>query len=178
MGKKARGSAPFLLVCCGYAAVASSSSSWSMERICSRSSGVSWWPCTVFACRTASSRTSSSVPEMTIEQDFSDGKRRQSITLRCSAIVPPWKRRDYRPVLTRVQPIWFLICVLWAGEGACRGDNRLTVNRVLKEHEAWVTECTGYIGNNLGPIGGLSSGSSKRFRVAQREFVLNRREVF
>ena len=51
------------LVCCGYAAV--ESSSWSMERICSRSSGVSWCPCTVFACRTASSRTSSSAPEMT-----------------------------------------------------------------------------------------------------------------
>src|SRR6202049_2161662 len=123
-GEKARWRARLLLVCHGYAAVAVASSSWSMERICSRSSGVSWWPCTVFACRTASSRTSSSVPEMTIEQNFSDGKRRQSITLRCSAIVPPWERRDYRPVPTRGQPIWFLILqegwvadFAWSGGG-------------------------------------------------------------
>src|SRR6202521_1569038 len=121
MGKR-RAEARLWLICYRYAAVASSS--WSMERICSRSSDVSWWPCTVFACRTARSRTSSSVPEMTIEQDFSDGKRRQSTTLRCSAIVPPWKHRDYRPVPTRVQPIWFLILqegwvadFAWSGGG-------------------------------------------------------------
>src|SRR5438309_5000047 len=75
-----------------------------MERICSRSSGVSWWPCTVLAWSTARSRTSSSVPEMTMEQGFSAGKRRQSMTLRVSAIVPPLNRPDYRLVVTRVQP--------------------------------------------------------------------------
>ncbi len=74
-----------------YAASDVASSSWSMERIWSRSSGLSSWPCTVLACRTARSRASPSVPEMTIEQGFSVGKRRQSITLRFSAIVPPWE---------------------------------------------------------------------------------------
>jgi len=61
------------------------------HRIWSRSSGLSSWPCTVLACRTVRSRTSPSVPEMTIEQGFSVGKRQQSITLRFSAIVPPWE---------------------------------------------------------------------------------------
>jgi hypothetical protein len=91
-GKKkgARERAVWFALPVGYAAaVAGASSSRSMERICSRSSGVSWCPCTVLACRTASSRTSSSVPEITIEQGFSAGKRRQSITLRFSAIIPP-----------------------------------------------------------------------------------------
>ena len=33
--------------------------------------------------------------------------------------------------------------------------------RILSVPETWVTECTGYIGNNLGP-NGLSSASSIR----------------
>src|SRR5438309_5476907 len=87
-GKKARRARLFAFA--GYAASASAVfSSCSMERICSRSSGLSWWPCTVVAWSTAKFRTSSSVPEIRMEQDFSVGKRRQSITLRFSTIVPP-----------------------------------------------------------------------------------------
>jgi hypothetical protein len=38
---------------------------------------LSSWPCTVVAWRTARPRTSSSVPEITIDQGFSAGNRRQ-----------------------------------------------------------------------------------------------------
>src|SRR5207247_6321495 len=97
MKGKRRAEHAFRLRFVRYAASAvAASSSWSMERICSRSSGVSWWPCTVLAWSTARSRTSSSVPEMTMEQGFSAGKRRQSMTLRVSAIVPPLNRPDYK----------------------------------------------------------------------------------
>ncbi len=55
----------------------------------------------------------------------------------------------------------------FCGGSVLVGSNQVSATtQIVSNPETWVTECTGYLGDNLGPKG-LSSGSSIEIEVAQ-----------